>query len=764
MNQPEKNNASERLVARFFKRIYRKPDGSYCVCLYTINKGHETVTLVGANLPEVGYPVTFSGRWTISQKFGKQFSVDMVVNMLPEFKNDIARYIASLKTGIGMTRAKKMLDLVGAENFWNEFRDDPMQFMQVGGIRQESIVELQVHISKQSVQRDLFQLFAGDLTCDGRQYKRIVQYFNGNLHIMLNSIRENPFILMKCGYSFDELDYYSSRHTTYPVNDFRRLLAAAQQVLIDAKGNSHAGLPGPILVQGMRDLLCKQGSVSEADIYQFLGCLSTTEEAIVWSEGLYYLARSYQEEVKVAEVIADLATQTPHKVSDSKFVEAMKEYADSKGFFLSPDQQKAVKTALEHSICIITGGPGTGKSTILDAILYCWKKFRDKRWMLMAPTGKAAVRMTETTQQPATTIHAALGLTVGNENTDEMDTRVYAIENSLIVVDESSMIDQTVMASLSLALKNKESKDIQHLILVGDPDQLPSVGPGNILADCIDSGVIPVCRLATIYRQGSESPIITNSTKMRNGETDLVYNNEFCHFDMNAKYVTEMDENGRKTDVWKAKDERNMELAIKFFLDLLNRNGPESAVILSPYHKATAISTNALNKRIQEAVNPDRGQGEIKAYGRIYRTGDKVMQLKNTDSLSNGDIGIITYVDSRASETDPCVIVKFENNCEQSYIREELVQVEHAWAMSVHKSQGSQWPNVLVVMPEKFTSFLRRNILYTAITRSMKNVCLIGPTETISKCILNCKLDERYTNLVARLRNAAGCAAQKQAS
>lgn len=752
MKQCEKP-AVETLTGKFLHNIHRNADKSYCVSLYTISGGKDTVTVVGAQLPEVNFPVTFSGHWKVTQKYGRQFMVDMVVNMLPEARTDIINYIASMKTGIGKSRAGKMLDAVGIANFWDELRNDPMQFCSISGIRQESLVELQIKVSRQSVQRDLFQLFGGDLPCDGRQYKKICQYFNNDLTLMLDSIRENPFILMKCGYTFEQLDYYSSRHTTYPVNDFRRLMAAAQQVLLDARSSSHVGLPYEVIAQSVDELLRKHGAVSQADIYTFLHSLTVSDEAIVYSNDLFYLARSYQEETKIAEIIANLITSPPRTISPDKFSQAMQEYAQEKGFSLSGDQQKAVKTALEQSLCIITGGPGTGKSTILDAILHCWKRFQDEKWMLMAPTGKAAVRMTETTQQPATTIHSSLGLNVGNDNPDEMDLHVNHVDNSLIVVDECSMIDQTVMASLALSLKNVDSNEIQHLVLVGDPEQLPSVGPGNILADCIDSGVVPVCRLNTIYRQGAESPIITNSNKIRSGDVNLFCNAEFRHFDMRPNR-----EEGQ------TKDEANMECVVKCFLANIEKHGPDSTVILSPYHKATAISTNAMNKRIQEAVNPNHGQGEVKALGRIYRTGDKVMQLRNTDTLSNGDIGIIQYVDPHASETDPCVIVKFENGTEHSYIREELIQLEHAWAISIHKSQGSQWPNVLIVMPERFTPFLRRNILYTAITRSQKNVALYGPVDTISRCILNCKTDERYTKLVSRLKSAVLERRQKKAS
>lgn len=723
---------TEELTARFFRSIYKNDDKTYCVSLYTINKGTDTVTVVGNNLPEVPYNVTFSGRWTIDKTYGRQFRADMVIRQLPESRHDVIRFISSLKVGIGTKKAEKMLDLVGMDKFWDVLKNDPIQFCDVKGVRLDSVTELQKKVATQAIQAELFRMFGSDLKCDGRQYKKICAFFKSDAQQMLKSIKENPFILMKCGYEFEELDYYSCRHTGFPRNDYRRLLAAAQQVLIKARQESHVGLPAERMISGITEQLRKQGSVDRSEITNFLSGASSAAD-LIYSLDLFYLPRYYLEEVKIAETLCELVNKPADKVDCQKFLKVIAEYEKQKGFQLSDDQEHAILTALERSVCIITGGPGTGKSTIMDALLYCWKEFHNDEWLLMAPTGKAAVRMTETTEQPATTIHSSLGLNVGNEDTEEMDLHVNPLYASLVDIDECSMIDQTVMASISMAL-SKDTNKIQHLILVGDPEQLPSVGPGNILADCIASGVIPVCCLSTIYRQGAGSPIITNSTKIREGDIQLDWSNPaFKGF-----------HNGS--------DEENVVATCNFFIRCVKHYGVENVVILSPYHKATSISTNALNERLQAVLNPSNGRNEVQAMGRTYRVNDRVMQLKNTETLSNGDVGTITDVIPYATDAEPCVIVQFENGIRQEYIREDLFQLEHAWATSVHKSQGSQWRVVLFLLPCRTTDFLRRNILYTGITRSQEYVAIFGPESTVQYCIQNNKINDRYTNLAKRLQ------------
>lgn len=742
MKQNETTPA-EMLTARHFKTIHKSEDRTFCICLYTINKGKETVSVIGNNLPEVPYDVTFSGKWITSQKYGKQFQVDMVTERLPKSESDVIRFITSLKIGIGAVKAKQMLTMTGLDNFWSELRRDPLQFCDIKGLRRDSITALQKKIEKEGLQTELFQLFGADLGCDSRQYKKICALFKNDGKQMIKDIKDNPFILMKCGYTFKELDYFCNRRTDYEINDKRRLLAAAQQVLLNARQESHVALPAQILEAGMQEQLQAQGSVHPADIQKFLS-FANTEETVICSGDLYYLPRYYQEEIQIANVLTDLIQKPIEKVDKVRFLKTMAEYEKEKGFQLSDNQEQAVLTALERSVCIITGGPGTGKSTILDALLHCWKEFHDDHWLLMAPTGKAAVRMTETTGQPATTIHSSLGLNVGRENIDEMDTWVQDIESSLIVVDECSMIDQTVMASLSMAL-SKDKEKTQHIVLVGDPDQLPSVGPGNILADCIEAGEVPVCRLSTIYRQGAGNPIITNSTRIREGEVKLDWTNT----SFRGYYC--------------GSDEKNIEAACKFYLKNVEKYGVENVVILSPYHRATALSTNALNKRLQEAVNPSLGRFEVTSMGRAFRVNDRVMQTRNNYELIwkkidgsmsgsgvfNGDTGTVVSIDKNAE----IVTVSFDDRLVE-YTFSQLEELEHAYAVTVHKSQGCQWRVVILLLPNKTTDFLRRNILYTAITRSQEFVAVFGPESTVAFCIQNDKLNDRYTNLTQRLKTA----------
>lgn len=734
MSSEATNNGLQEFTGRFIRRLFRKDDDSYCVCIYeSCSRPGTTITAVGANLPEVTFPVTFRGRTVYSSQRKKQFKVETIINQLPATKKDTTEFIASLKVGIGRRRAGEMVDLVGMNRFWEELDDNPFQFTSIQGVTMANLQSLIRETSSLSSLQTLFRFFSDDLKMDGKQYSKIRSFFKNDLQTMVSSIKSNPFCLIECGYSFRELDHFCSRHTLFPLNDYRRLLAAAQQALIDAKGQSHVGLPHSVLRTNMQDYLRKQGSVSLEDIDAFLGSASESGK-IVFDKDLFYLPRAYKEEVEIATILSRLASFTPRPISRKKFDSAMEKYAEKKGFALSPDQQESVWTALTRCICVITGGPGTGKSTILDAILYCWKIFVDTDWLLMAPTGKASVRMTETTSQPASTIHSQLRLNVGNESLTEVEEDIDTTESSLIVVDECSMLDQTVMTSLAKALNAPMSKP-QHLIIVGDPDQLPSVGWGNVLADIISSGVIPVRRLKTIYRQGAGNPIITNSAKMQAGDVDLEWSNTFCRYNYGD-------------------DVKNMEAACTMYRRSVQKYGIENVVLLSPYHNKTDISTDNLNRKLQAVMNPPSSVNEIRFSDKItFREKDRVMQTVNTESVSNGEVGSILWINPRATGTTPCMCVEYESGVCVEYLRDSLHQLDLAYAMSIHKSQGSQWKVVVIILPASPAPFLKRNLLYTGITRSSYTVVLVSPTPTISYCITNDKQDMRYTNLAARLRD-----------
>lgn len=723
----------EEIHGTFCQRIYRTDDASYCVALYQTDKDY--IRVVGANLPEVATSVCFRGRWGIDRRFGRQFVADTAILELPKADAEIVNFIASLHVGIGKKRAEAMVRMASAATFFKEIEQDPMQFLAVKGINEKAIMALQGKIADLSTQTALYELFGADLPMSAAQYRKIVSYFKGNNVLLLEGVKNNPFVLMQCGYTFAQLDEFVEKRAYLYADDPRRLLAAAQQALSEARLNSHVGLPEEEMVRRMDELTRENGRVTEDAIKSFLQQAAKAKNLFL-SHGLCYLPRSYREERQIAEALTVLAEKAPEAISEDVFRAAMADYKEDTGITLSEDQQKAVWTALTRSICVITGGPGTGKSTILDALLYCWKRLFDDKWLLMAPTGKASVRMTETTGQPASTIHSALQLRVEGEGVGDTMDQGISIDSSLVIVDEASMLDQSVMCSITLSLDLFCPNRRQHLILVGDPDQLPSVGWGNVLADIISSGVIPVCTLRTIYRQGAESPIVTNSAKMQSDETDLVWNQQFKRY-----YV--------------GSDEDNMEVACKFYLRCVHAYGIGSVAMLSPYRRATSLSTNILNAKLQQTLNPDLGQGQISAKGKVFRKGDRVMQTKNTAELSNGDIGTVAAVYPNAGESDAVLTVEFESGERVDYIRDDLMQLDLAYALSIHKSQGSQYDAVIVVLPNRTTSFLRRNLLYTAITRSKQNVAIIGSSEVISYCIHNNKKDDRHTRLAYRLQQAA---------
>lgn len=723
------------IEGKFISSIYATEDRSYCVYLYRVDT--ENVRVVGTDLPDVEFPVRFKGNWRIDPKFGRQFQVDMTIVQMPTVNTDIIKYISSLHVGIGQRRATKMLEMVAPGKFFSELSVDPMQFTAVKGVTAKQITALQDKISQLSTQAELFSLFGNDLTMDSRHFKRIFSYFKGDTQKMLKDIQENPFVLMSCGYQFSDLDGFCAARKFLYTDDPRRLLAASQQALLDAKGASHAGLPKDILIQNVQALIRREGPVEADTISDFLDAAFEHGD-LEAGFGLCYLPRAQKEESIIAEGLVAMAQKLPEDLSRDQFQSKILDFENEKGITLSAEQKEAVWTALRQSVSVITGGPGTGKSTILDALLFCWREFFGENWQLMAPTGRASVRMTETTGEPASTLHSALQIRPDDDDRSSITNLEMGCETSteLVVVDEVSMIDQSIMAALVHSLTGWKSGNRQHLVLVGDRNQLPSVGWGNVLADIIDSGVIPVSVLSVIYRQGRESPIVTNARHILNGETELLWDKEFKRFHV-------------------GNDTANMQAACTFYERCVKAYGVENVALLSPYRGKTEICCNALNRMLQDVVNPEHGQDHINAKGKTFRVGDRVMQMKNTETLANGDIGTISAIYPHADDTDICLVVKFENGLVERYIRDRLEQLELAYAMSIHKSQGAQYDVVITVLPNTATGFLRRNLIYTAITRSKKNVAIIGPTSTIAACIHNDRQDERYTRLSLRLKASA---------
>ena len=725
------DNEFIELTGTFTERKFRSADGGYCVLLYQV-KGMGYVTVVGSNLPEVDYPVKFSGYWDTHPSFGEQFKVDMVINSLPDSKDKMISFILASPAKITRRAATVLVDTVGVTDFWNVLYEHPETMYRIADIGEKNIHALQNAAKGITIQSDLKKFFQNDLSLTNTQYQNICALFPEEPARIVDEVKANPYLLLKAGYPFEELDRFTKKHLAIPSEDYRRMLGVTQAVLMAAQTDCHVGLPAADILNKIKDLLRPCGSVPDNICRQFINAACKRKD-IAFEEGMLYLNRAVQEEAALVEKLSVLASAPSRTIPRHKFDSLMEKYAKKNGFALSPDQQAAVWTVLTEQISVITGGPGTGKSTILDAILYCWKHFyRDKDWILMAPTGKAAVRMTETTGESAYTIHSTLQLTPTN-NIEQMDALDAEVSQSLIILDECSMIDLSVASSLVRALANAHT-GTQHLVFVGDPDQLPSVGYGNVLADMITSNAIPVCHLNTIYRQAAGNPIITNSLKMKADDDTLQWDHPmFRRFHVGS-------------------DADNMDAACTLYLRLVKKVGIENVVLLSPYHEKTDISTNILNAKLQEAINPKNGRPGIKRGQIELRVNDRVMQLKNTEWLSNGDVGTVTEVHTKAKGTDACLYVTFESGIVQGYNHDEIHQLDLAYAMTVHKSQGSQYKCVITILPNKTSTFLTRSILYTAITRAKEYDAVIGPTATIRYMIHNARMDVRHTRLIQRMQ------------
>lgn len=739
--QKRSNEEQETICCRFSQAIYKNDDTRFCVFVYCreqsdTNQSDKYFTAVGTSLPENSLPVNLTGKWVFSQKYGdRQFQVKVHSILLPKQESDVLDLITSLKIGIGNNLAHKMISYAGSiDNFWEILLGEPSSFSCISGISNRMIGQLSNKISVLTAPYNLTRFFDGDLHMTAEDYQAITRLFENSPSLMLPTIQRNPYVLIDADYDFLELDAFTVKHLPsiwYP-DLYDRLLAATKQILTDAMSKSHVCLPEETFVTSLSNLLFRHGAVEQSVIYDFLKQATERGDLAYDCKSIYTL-RSFKEETKIAEVIMEKVNAPALELKKSDFDVVMKNYESKAGFSLSEDQRNAVWTALTENVTIITGGPGTGKSTILDALLFVWEYFNDDSILLMAPTGKAAMRMTETTGRPALTIHSALQLNVGSKSIKHMDIPATELSESLIVIDECSMIDQSVMASLMMALSHDQAK-LQHFVLVGDTNQLPSVGYGNILSDIISSNSVPVRRLNTIYRQGAGNPIIVNSGKMQAGDTDLDWSNPIF------KIYNDND------------DKRNMEGACKLYCKYAKQVGIDNVALLSPYHHATNISTEQLNKALQDIVNPCLTGRELR-YGKLsFRVHDRVMQTANTEYANNGDIGTVLWLEPHAQESAPCLAVNFEGSGVVEYRRDQLKNLDLAYAMSIHKSQGSQWKVVIIVMPSNPSSFLRRNLIYTAITRSSRVVALVTTQRCLSYSILNDKQDMRFTNLSVRLQ------------
>lgn len=696
--------------------IYSNEENHYTVAqLLPDGRGRqEPVTIVG-NLAalNVGESLRAHGHWTTHKQFGRQFAVERFESVLPRTVVGIKKYLGSgLVPGIGETFAERIVEKFGEQTF--EVIDHfSARLREVDGIGPERAKRIKDAWAAQKSVRDIMVFLQGYGIGSAHAAKIYRQYGENAIAI----VRENPYRLAKdiAGIGFRTADGIASK-LGIARDSIHRLKAGLLHVLDEATGDGHTCLPCELLLKSAAELLEAEVEPLESA----LGSLAVSADVIVEDE-IVYLAGLHRSERGVANFILDLCAAKLN-LPAMDLQRAVEWVQEKTRIELAEAQQKAIKTALQSKLTVITGGPGVGKTTIVNSIVKILRA-KNAAVLLAAPTGRAAKRMSEATGIPAQTIHRLLKYEPHERGFAHDERR--PLKGDMIIIDETSMLDIPLAYHLLKAIPQSAS-----VVFVGDVDQLPSVGPGNFLHDLIESGKVPVVRLTEIYRQAKDSYIITNSHRVNRGEMpvfDAPKEGDFFFIE------EEMPEKVLAT----IKTLCAERVPKKFGLEVQ---------VLTPMHKGVCGSEN-LNRELQATLNPTGPA--VQRFGRMYRVGDRVMQIRNNydKDVFNGDLGRIKRLDLVEQQ----VIVEIDDR-EIGYEFTDMDELLPAYAISVHKSQGNEYPCVIVPVLTQHFVLLQRNLLYTAITRGKKLVILIGSKKALAIAVRNNKTSRRYSRLRDRLR------------
>lgn len=731
----------ETFEGKIVEIIYRNTDNGYTVGVMETDES-EIITFVGTfiAIEEMDY-LRISGNEKLHPVYGHQLEVKTYE--IPEL-NSSKSILAYLSSGIideiGPKIAERIVRKFGDKTF--EIMDNnPERLTEVEGIGKKKYIKIIESYSEKVKLRSII-MGLGEFEINPAISMKIYKSFGDS---SLEILRTNPYIICSKikGIGFLKADEIA-RKMGVPRDSINRITQGIKFVLeeFSYQGNTFLMLED-LEIKTMRMIGCSSEKFAEG-LYEL--CIKN-QTVLENQDGLrrVYLQNFYQAENNVAKMLVELLGQPSNQVKNGKKSESMiKETEDRLGKKLAEKQKEAVKSALENNVMVLTGGPGTGKTTIVSFIIECFEQM-DKKVKLCAPTGRAAKRLSETSGKRASTIHRLLE--VGYTGEDD-DNNFYnrdesnPIEADVLIVDEVSMVDLFLMKALLSAIKLGTV-----LILVGDKDQLPSVGPGKVLWDLIESQLIKTVTLNEIFRQSKESNIIINAHRVNKGqELELVKGADDFFF------------MARNTQI-EARD---------LIVELISHRlpsyfdvKPNDIQILTPIKK-TDVGVLELNRKIQETVNPPRREfQEFKHGDRVFRTNDKVMQIKNNyekeytgyggiesgKGVFNGDIGYIDVVDNRAKQ----FYISFEDGRRSRYEFSEADNIEHAYAITVHKSQGSEFDIVIIPVMALPPMMQSRNILYTALTRSKRAIVLVGSMYQINKMIENTNQTDRNSSLSDRI-------------
>lgn len=730
--------------------IYQNEVNSYTVGIFETEE--EQFTVVGY-LPFIckGDSLKIIGKFIEHKDYGEQFKIETFEKLMPQTLSALEKYLANGNIkGVGPATASKIIKLFGEETI-HVLKYEPSKLAQIKGITKDKAKE----ISESFIENwEVWQIvgFLERFGLGAESAKKVYDLLGINA---ITEIENDPYILIDIarGVEFSQIDKMAIELGIERENQ-KRVKSGIKYALIKITYNGHCCTLKENLIEYVKQLL----GVSEEIIEEGLINLKANEDIVIEKrdeEQWVYLYSFYKTENEIAERIIKLKnTKNVKKVGNIE--KELKKVEEKTDMILSEKQKEAIRTINDNNVTIITGGPGTGKTTIIKSIIEIYKQKKYKI-VLCAPTGRAAKRMTETTGEEAQTLHRLLE--IGKVDDDvfykkDEDFEGAPIDADIIIVDEMSMVDMFVMSYLldCIYLGTK-------LILVGDTDQLPSVGPGSVLKDIISSEKISTVHLDKIFRQAARSKIIVNAHRVNNGQKFI------------QKDDSELSENA-KEDFFFIK-ENNQEKILEQVLSLCNgrlkKFGDydffENIQVLTPTKKGM-LGTKELNKSLQQELNPPReGEPEKASMGVIFRIGDRIMQTKNNydmywerregDSIEtgngvfNGEIGTITNI----NEKEKNIRIKFDDDKVCWYEFNDLEQIDHSYCITIHKAQGSEFDVVIMIVPQAAPMLLTRNLLYTGLTRAKKLLIVIGNDRVVDFMINNVDSKKRNTGLEYKLRN-----------
>ena len=744
--------------------IYKNETNGYTIATFDMESADTTIV---GYLPFVqkGDSLKIIGKFVTHPDYGDQFKVETFEKIMPETLDALEKYLSNgIVKGVGPATAKKIIKKFGEETV-EVLKADPNRLTEIKGITKKKAEE----INESFVANwELWQIvgFLEKFGIGPQSANTIYKKLGANT---ISTVENDPYVLSELGVKVDfsqidkmALDLGVER------NNLKRVDAGIRHGLNLATYNGHSCVLEANLITFVTNLL----RVSEDDVIYGIKDLRVKEqikieerEEIATTNGKtelciqtwIYLIDYYKTELNIAQRILGLE-QADNIKRISNFNKELEKTEKATSLELSEKQVEAVKMVNDNNVCIITGGPGTGKTTIIKTIIDIYKS-RGKKVVLCAPTGRAAKRMTEATGEEASTLHRLLEIGKVSDEKPDPDLDVTPIDADVVIIDEMSMVDIFLMNYVVKALF-KGTK----LVLVGDTDQLPSVGPGVVLKDLIDSKRIPYIRLNKIFRQALQSEIIVNSHKVNEG-INFLKDSQNSEVDEDFAQINRSKTQGEtklasqtvtRNDFFFIQEKSTMQIINKI-LELYNLEEQ----IITPSKKGD-LGTKNLNKVIQEKFNPASVIKNEKNFGEvIYREGDKIMQTKNNydimwrrkseinSGIFNGEMGVIEKIDDEAGE----VKIRFDDDKVAFYGYQDLDQIEHSFAITVHKSQGSEFQTVIIPIYQAAPMLLTRNLLYTGMTRAKDKLIMIGNPFTIQFMINNEKIKQRNSGLKFKLEN-----------